>query len=221
MPARKSSKKRKAQKYPSEADGDNMDKRESKSKKHDPRDKNAGGQKLVRKFVAGLATRLSGHEKGDMESIFLAALSALPEGKLKAELSRDTATAIQLLTAQLTTTVINEHQHPLVHTQAPTVCQGDDGRMSPAPKESQGATAVPCTLELYNRARREAEKKYLKNNPAGSTEAPAGDSKGGGLLRTLALNPRAPLDLLVDAVSSEPYAGRSSEPASFTGGTLQ
>lgn len=190
MPARKSQKNQKAR-SPLVAVPEGSNTNASSSSKKRKRAAKSGSGKLLRKFVAGLAARLAGDGDGqDNASVIvgalLAAVSALPEGRLRKELEEGQAEAMQLLTAELA--VLNRHKSP-------------SGRDSPATT----VVVMPCTQALYSHARRTAEK-AVKTTP--------GD--GGGQLRALALNPRAPLDLLLDAMSDGLF-----RPASFTGATLQ
>lgn len=181
---------------------------------------------LARRFISSLAKQLTNDsEVGgtatatcsllEVEGAFRAALGALPKGKLKRELQRDEAATIQQLAAELgalnsshtaSDTAVEATSEPLVQRKGTE--HGETGRDGAAHRKSEagpttdavsgdgptGEVVVPCTVQLYGLARQKA----LRN----STRSWNSDTQcqQNSVLRALALNPRAPLDLLVDAM---------------------
>ncbi|CAM9821791.1 unnamed protein product, partial [Laminaria digitata] len=149
----------------------------------------AAASRVATKFMTGLANHLASDDMGQgtaaIEGALRAAVGALPKGKLKTELAKDEALTVERLVAEVRA----------VKAKKQAASAADAG-----PGEAQ-ADVVPCTVELYGRARRVAEE--------GSSGGAAGSSGGSGnrssllLLRSLALNPRAPLDLLVKAMGTD------------------
>eukprot|EP00752_Nemacystus_decipiens_P005773 g5222.t1 len=131
----------------------------------------------------------------DVEGAGRAAVDALPPGKLRTELLRDAEATTKALQTQVEALRAKQRQQQgktqeslrsKKKTTAPAAAAP-----APAPAPAAVGGVVPCTARLYRRARAAA--------------AAGGDTK---LLKALAVNPRAPLDLLVDAVGAG--AGRDS-----------
>ncbi|CAN0014479.1 unnamed protein product, partial [Hapterophycus canaliculatus] len=202
MPARKASTvstKRKSPEGRSPAPG-------SKTKK--PRQPSAAA---THRFLRGLAAQLaSGADEThgvdiDIQGALQAALEALPEGKLKAALLRNQAEAIETLLAEFESV---RQQHGEGKREAKN--SGGRGRIDAASGGGGDATSagagagagevVPCTVQLYRRARAIAE------DVGGSTV----ERK---LLKALALSPRAPLELLVDALGATRSGDHGDDPS--------
>lgn len=148
------------------------------------------------RFLHGLAAQLAseadeadGDVNIDIHGTLQAALGALPKGKLKSALLRNEPGAIETLVAEFAS--VRQQQQ-----------QGDFEGESEGRGRSDSATAggdsasggageviVPCTVQLYRRARAVAED-------------PEGTRAEKKLLEALALSPRAPLDLLVNAIGA-------------------
>lgn len=183
---------------------------------------------LARRFISSLAKQLATDSELDgsattgtaslveVESVFGAALGALPEGKLKRELQRDEAATIQQLAAELgalnsSHTVVGDAavvvgattSEAIVHQRKGVFEQRKKGKRGGAAREKSEVVdttaadtveVVPCTTQLYGVAREKA----LRNS--NGSDAQGQQQQNSSLLRVLALNPRAPLDLLVDAM---------------------
>ncbi|CAN0196634.1 unnamed protein product, partial [Pylaiella littoralis] len=172
----------------------------SKAKKRLTQDNNrpaiaTGAASRANKFIVGVAGQLlssrgdaavDGDVDVDVEGAGRAAVEALPEGKLKAELLRDEAATIKAVKAK--------DGKRRKHSGGETA-EEDNGAAGPATAAEAadggggGGVVIPCTNQLYRRARATAEDQRRNRN----------DDK---LLKALALSPRAPLDLLVDAIGT-------------------
>lgn len=170
--------------------------------------------KLARKFVAGLAARLAGDDFDSAEGAFRAAISALPQGKLKKELARNEASTLLVLSAAIgdiraasvaSSRCITDHSGELETIEVGSKDGRDKRRrklMANDVEVARDAHAsrtppvplVACTSRLYSRVRRNAQKL------AASSSEPSLSRNGRRDIRALALNPRAPFDLLVDAM---------------------
>lgn len=183
---------------------------------------------LARRFISSLAKQLtSDGELGgtatatatssllEVEGAFHAALGALPKGKLKRELQRDEAATIQQLAAELgalnnshtaSDTAVGATSESLVQRKGTEhgEVRRDDAAHSKSDADptsdavsgdgTTGEVVVPCTVQLYGLARQKA---LRDSNSSGTSDT---QCQQNSLLRALALNPRAPLDLLVDAM---------------------
>lgn len=152
----------------------------------------ASATSIASRFVSGLAAQLAADQRSVavVKSSFREALAVLPEGKLKAELLRDEAATVQRLAAEVR--AIGAKDKPgtasgagsgaaaaAAGTPARREVTGRPGRSAARGKASK---VTPWTAGLHDRARPLAEKH-------GNSAA----------LRSSALNPRAPVHLLVDA----------------------
>ncbi|CAM9907073.1 unnamed protein product [Ascophyllum nodosum] len=148
------------------------------------------------KFISGLAAQLLpegsyGGDSIDAENAFRASLAALPKGKLKRALAEDEPGNVERLVAELEALkskgAITEAAES---TRVPTgaVAQGDDSLQKSGFDTGSTPELIPCTVELYAGARALAVERADGGNP--------------GLLLSLAANPRAPVDLLVEAAET-------------------
>lgn len=174
-----------------------------------------GYSKAATKFIVALAAQLtSGDDEHDngraalmaKQDVLRVALTSLPEGKLKAELKRNEAATLERLAAAVRPT--GEHDDPSDGTReerfpqakkAASARKRGGGNYSSGESvriagiQPDGLDVVPCTLELYNFARASARKASADSGQRGA---------GVRLLRSLAVNPRASLGLLVDALQA-------------------
>ncbi|CAB1108255.1 unnamed protein product [Ectocarpus sp. CCAP 1310/34] len=160
------------------------------------------------KFIVGLAVQLTStcdDEEVDVdvqvEGLFRAALSALPAGKLKAELMQNEAAAMKTLAAEVSSIRSKQQQQQQQPQKGGEVATGKDAGVAAA------CALVPCTAQLYRQARATAEKQSR------GIDGTATDNKP---LRALALSPRAPLDLLVNAMGSTSKLDGAAAPVSTT-----
>lgn len=186
------------------------------------------------KFVFGLAARLAGEERDTfVKDSFRAALAALPKGKLKRELEKDEASTLRLLAGEVHRLKPAVTAAATAEPGAAAAAAGGVGtktkgrgkkRERSAEKDedetgisvaigAEGTDIVPCTRELYSRARSQAEKQLLSggdskgSNTSSSAVVAKATTKKTSSLKTLALNPRAPLDLLIDAMDGTETPG--------------
>eukprot|EP00903_Cladosiphon_okamuranus_P011305 g10660.t1 len=174
----------------------------------------AASSSLLQRWAAGVAAQLvssaqlehedlpdGGEVEIDVEGAGRAAVDALPAGKLRTELRRDEKATTTALRLQVETRVKQQQQQsPKVNRIKKKKIAGSGSEESSTTLAAAAVAAiadagaggvVPCTVRLYRQAR---------------ASAASGDMK---LLKALAVNPRAPLDLLVDAVASA--GGNSAE----------
>ncbi|CBJ30372.1 hypothetical protein Esi_0188_0014 [Ectocarpus siliculosus] len=156
------------------------------------------------KFIVGLAVQLTStcdDEEVDVdvqvEGLFRAALGALPAGKLKAELVQDEAATMKTLAAEVASIRSKQQQSQ----NGGEVATGKDAGVAAA------CALVPCTAQLYRQARAIAEKQSRGIDGAATDNKP---------LRALALSPRAPLDLLANAMGSTSKLDGAAAPVSTT-----
>lgn len=170
-------------------------------------------------FLRGLAAQLAseadeadGQVDIDIRGALQAALGALPEGKLKGALLKNEHEALETLVAEFES-VLQQQQQQEDKKEADKSDSSGSGDAAAALGDAAASTGgasevvVPCTVQLYRRARAIAENTGSSNN---ATER--------NLLKALALNPRAPLDLLVDAVATTDGGNNtaSSDPSTTT-----
>lgn len=169
----------------------------------------ASSSSLLQRWAAGVAARLvpstqleqhppsgGGEVEIDVEGAGRAAVDALPAGKLRTELRRDEEVTTAALRTHVEALRAKQHQQqqqrrqksPEANRSQKKNANGPGSEKDRATPAVAGAAAaggvVPCTVRLYREAR---------------AAAASGDNK---LLQALAVNPRAPLDLLVDAVGA-------------------
>lgn len=191
----------------------------------------AAASPLATKFMAGLAHRLASDDIGQdqdtavVEGVLRAAVSALPKGKLKAELTRDESLTVERLVAEVR--AVKAKKQGAASSAADTgsgvggvtlpakkgqvVAEGNEGGGGDLAAR-QGEDVVPCTIQLYGRARRQAEE---DSSSGGSGGSGIGSSS---LLRSLALNPRAPLDLLVKVMGTDSDAANGGSGTAVAAG---
>ncbi|CAM9372429.1 unnamed protein product [Ectocarpus sp. 13 AM-2016] len=162
----------------------------------------------VHKFIVGLAVQLTStcdDEEVDVdvqvEGLFRAALGALPAGKLKAELMQDEAAAMKTLAAEVASIRFKQQQQQQPPQEGGEIATEKDAGVAAA------CALVPCTAQLYRQARATAEKQSRGIDGAATDNKP---------LRALALSPRAPLDLLVNAMRSTSKLDGAAAPVSTT-----
>ncbi|CAM9939262.1 unnamed protein product [Ectocarpus sp. 12 AP-2014] len=162
------------------------------------------------KFIVGLAVQLTStcdDEEVDVdvqvEGLLRAALGALPAGKLKAELMQDEAAAMKTLAAEVASIRSKQQQQ---QQQQPSQEEGEIATGKDA-GVAAACALVPCTAQLYRQARATAEKQSRGIDGAATDNKP---------LRALALSPRAPLDLLVNALGSTSKLDGAPAPVSTT-----
>lgn len=151
---------------------------------------------LITKFISGLAAQLlpeevhdnSSNGPVDAVSLFRVAVAALPKGKLKRALEKDEVGNVERLAAELralTGKDAAEATPPArANKQRKNLVQGF-GLAAPSAGGSR-SDVVPCTVELYAKARELATESSEKGDHS--------------LLRSLAVNPRAPVDVLIEAM---------------------
>ncbi|CAM9098937.1 unnamed protein product [Ectocarpus fasciculatus] len=159
------------------------------------------------KFIVGLAVQLT--STGDDEEVdegvqvgglFRAALGALPAGKLKAELMQDEAATMKTLAVEVASIRSKQQQQQQQQqsgnrkkNEKQPLKGGEVGTEKVASVADAACALVPCTAQLYRQARAAAEKQSRGIDGAAPDNKP---------LRALALSPRAPLDLLANAMGS-------------------
>ncbi|CAN0069840.1 unnamed protein product [Ectocarpus sp. 4 AP-2014] len=151
------------------------------------------------KFIVGLAVQLTStcdDEEVDVdiqvEGLFRAALGALPAGKLKAELMQDEAATVKTLAAEVAS-IRSKQQQKQQQQQQQQPQKGGEVATGKDAGVAAACALVPCTAQLYRQARATAEKQSRGIDGAATDNKP---------LRALALSPRAPLDLLANALGS-------------------
>lgn len=171
------------------------------------------------KFIVGLAVQLTStcdDEEVDagvqVEGAIRAALGALPAGKLKAELMHDEAATMKTLASEVASIRSKQQQHNKKKSgnRKNNEKQTQKGGEVATGKDVGVAAAcalVPCTAQFYRQARATAEKQSR------GVDGTAPDNKP---LRALALSPRAPLDLLVNAMGSTSKLDGAASPVSTT-----
>ncbi|CAM9380394.1 unnamed protein product, partial [Scytosiphon promiscuus] len=167
------------------------------------------------RFLRGLAAQLAseadeadGQVHIDIHGALQAALEALPKGKLKGSLLKSEHEALQTLVAEFESV---RQQQGEREREPESDGRGRSDAATPGDAVAAGASAgdiVPCTVQLYRRARAIAEE-------AGSC------TKESKLLKALALSPRAPLDLLVDAVGATDAGSTLGDLAAIASPTLE
>lgn len=175
---------------------------------------------LITKFMSGLAAQLLPEEANDNSSngpvdavrSFRVAVAALPKGKLKRALEKDEAGNVERLAAELRALAAKDAADPpakatppvRANEQCSNLVQGS-GLAAPSADGSR-AEVVPCTVKLYAKARELATERSKKGDHS--------------LLRSLAVNPRAPADVLMEAMIDKRVISEASSNETDLGSVL-
>lgn len=154
---------------------------------------------LITKFISGLAAQLLPEEvhdnnsNGSVDAVssFRVAVAALPKGKLKRMLEKDEVGNVERLAAKLRALAAKDAAEATPPARANKQRRNLVRGVGLAASSSNGSKSevVPCTVELYAKARELATERSEKGDHS--------------LLRSLAVNPRAPADVLIEAINEK------------------